>query len=174
MTLLRLGDPRSNPPNKYPIYTRSGWEIPQEYPVPVHPTNMRLNTSELIKWHPNLVIRSESTYPYNCVGMIFAARRAWIEIDYVYNILKEDGYLPISRSELRAGDVVIYHAANGEPTHIALVIEISPVAIGNELLNTRVISKWGRDAEFIHLIEDVPQMLGRPSEYYTDRVGEAT
>ena len=105
--------------------------------------------------------------------MIFAARRAWIEIDYVYNILREDGYLQISRSQLLAGDIVIYHSDGGEPTHVALVVEISPVAIGSELLNIRVISKWGRDAEFIHLVEDVPQTLGKPSKYYTDRVGEA-
>jgi hypothetical protein len=36
-------------------------------------------------------------------------------------------------------------------------------------MNIKVISKWGQEAEFIHDVDDVLDLLGRPSEYWTDR-----
>jgi hypothetical protein len=40
-----------------------------------------------------------------------------------------------------------------------------------ETPNIMVISKWGKDAEFIHHVENVPTaLLGYPTEFWTDRV----
>ena len=110
-------------------------------------------------------MRSASPHPYNCVGMIFTSRRAVIEIDHIYAILREDGYRRITLQDVIVGDVVLYRDAV-EPTHVALVTLID--RIGNSL-NVRVISKWGLDPEFEHFMENVPARLGVPVEFYTER-----
>jgi cell wall-associated NlpC family hydrolase len=97
--------------------------------------------------------------------MIFAARRAFIDIDYVYNILRDDGYRLVDSDEVVPGDVVLYKQGD-EPSHVALVIATG--RIGN-VLSVRVISKWGLDAEFEHFMENVPAQLGVPSEFYSER-----
>jgi hypothetical protein len=33
----------------------------------------------------------------------------------------------------------------------------------------QVLSKWGADGEYLHDLTDVPYLLGRPAEYWTDR-----
>jgi hypothetical protein len=98
--------------------------------------------------------------------MIFAARRAWIEIDHIYDILKEDGYRQIQLVDVVAGDVVLYKDEN-EPSHVGLIVEVSRIGT---IPNIKVISKWGFDPEFEHFIDDVPPRLGRHSEYYTERL----
>jgi hypothetical protein len=97
--------------------------------------------------------------------MIFASRRAWIEIDYIFELLREDNYTMIPSTEIMIGDIVLYRN-QGIPTHIALIVDIDQ-SIGNSI---RVISKWGKDPEFIHFQENVPAILGQPSEYWTDRI----
>jgi hypothetical protein len=97
--------------------------------------------------------------------MIFAARRAWIEIDHIERLLREDGYRGITKSQVVAGDIVLYRNEQGDLTHVALVSFVDH-GLGS---NIKVISKWGLEAEFIHFEDDVPVMLGRPVEYYTER-----
>lgn len=98
--------------------------------------------------------------------MIFAARRAWIEIDYIYDILREDGYHRINAGFMMEGDLALYKR-DGNPTHVGLIITIDRSL---RTPNIKVLSKWGKNPEFIHFIEDVPELLGQPAEYYTDRV----
>ncbi len=86
MTLL----PFEDDPRK-PIYTRSGWEIPQlEFSELIEQSRwqsaffVRNRTDSLLrtlerKEKKIIAIRSSSAFMYNCVGMIFASRRAWIE-----------------------------------------------------------------------------------------------
>jgi hypothetical protein len=147
------------------IYARSGKPIPCEN-VEIDPLKLtQIRGQELMSWRRNLIIRSISNYPYNCVGMIFASRRAWIEIDYIYEILREEGYRQIPQSEIMAGDMVLYKNRNA-PTHVALIVDIDR-SIGDSI---RVISKWGKDPEFIHFQENVPDILGKPVEYWTERM----
>ena len=113
----------------------------------------------------NLTLRSVDAYPYNCVGMIFAARRAWIEIDHIYPILREDDYTKVQREDVMVGDIVLYRDAV-EPTHVALIVAVD--SIGNTT-SLKVMSKWGMNPEFIHDERNVPQILGQPAEYFTDR-----
>lgn len=178
MTILRLGNPPPTPPGQYPVYARSGWEIPQ-----VSPSELRYllgeQTLELVRLRTETVlvargksdkspikIRSLSPFYYNCVGMIFASRRAFIEIDYIYDILEHDGYRGIGRNAVTAGDVVVYKDS-GQPTHVALVIET--VLVGSSV-SIKVLSKWGKDGELEHLVENVPPQLGRPLEFFTERL----
>lgn len=171
--MTKLGSP---PPSERPkpIYARSGWEIPQpsvqelaEYSQKIHPTLVRTRTEQLVverrkRNHSDIQIRSMPDFLYNCVGMIFASRRAFIEIQHIYAILREDGYREISREDVTIGDIVLYYDNKG-PSHVGLVILVDPLGI-------RVLSKWGIDGELEHLEENVPPGLGRPVEYYTERI----
>ncbi len=169
MSILIPGRSSFNPSEKKPIYARSGWPIPIENP-PMGDIRLMANRSkELSNWFPTARIRSISVYPYNCVGMIFAARRAWIEIDHIYDILNQDGYHLINRQSVVEGDIVLYKY-RAEPTHVGIIIASAPVSLTSTILNIQVLSKWGRDPEFIHFIEDVPSLIGQPSEFYSERV----
>jgi len=162
-----------------PIYARSGWEIPQPNPNDIEAAQksqtldlVRIRTKSLIRdmtrnRSRNLEIRSLSPYMYNCVGMIFANRRAWIDIGQIYDILREDGYneIPLEQSDL--GDVVLYTFDN-HPSHIGLVTIVHS-RIG-QILNIRVLSKWGKDGEIEHHYEDVPSHCGKPDSYWSEKV----
>ncbi len=126
---------------------------------------MQLRAQVLMNERGGLTLRSVDGYSYNCVGLIFASRRYWIEIDYIYELFEADGYTNIQRNDVIEGDVVLYLNDN-EPVHVALIIEVEMV--GQER-SIKVISKWGKDAEFIHFAENVPDNLGRPVQFYTDR-----
>lgn len=162
-----------------PIYARSGWEIPQPNPNDIEAAQksqtldlVRIRTKSLIRdmtrnRSRNLEIRSFSPYMYNCAGMIFANRRAWIDIGQIYDILREDGYNEIPLEQLNLGDVVLYTFDN-HPSHIGLVTIVHS-RIG-QILNIRVLSKWGKDGEIEHHYEDVPSHCGKPDSYWSEKV----
>jgi hypothetical protein len=165
LTILRLGDPAPKGTDCV-LCSRSGWPIPCEEPNLLPIEILKIHAQELMKWRANLTLRSISPYPYNCVGMIFAARRAWIEIDHIYRLLAEDGYRKIELERIMVGDLVLYiDNLKRTPTHVGIIVTID-YSIGRTI---KVMSKWGRDPEFIHLIENVPEFFGSPSEYWTDR-----
>lgn len=128
---------------------------------------MRINASELQKWHPNAILRSVSSFPYNCVGMVFAARHAWIEIDYLPQILRHDGYSKIDLDSAMIGDVVVYINEKREFVHVGLIVILESLGA---TANIKVMSKWGLDPEFIHFIDDVPSSYKGSIEFYTDRI----
>lgn len=167
VSILLPGQENPNQSDEYPVYTRKGWRIPQEKPDTLHPRLMQIHAQELEEWRRGLTVRSESTHPYNCVGMIFASRRAWIEIDYINRILREDDFRQITLGQVMEGDIVLYKRY-GIPSHVGLIITIDRALTTPP--NIKVISKWGKDPEFIHFIEQVPEFLGSPAEYFTDRV----
>lgn len=156
----------SDPSRRKTIRTRSGTEIPCSDYLSLSPEKIQLNAQEILSWRPNARLRSIDVYPYNCVGMIFAARRAWIEIDHIYDLLRGDSFRQISEGEVMVGDLILYIDANNEPAHIGLIITVDLIGVAK---NIRVMSKWGKDAEFIHFIEDVPAQMGKPMKFYTDR-----
>jgi hypothetical protein len=167
LTILLPGLQSPKKPEGFIVYARSGWQIPTEQPPTRSLKQMKIARDELQYWQRNRIeVRSLSPYPYNCVGMIFASRRAWLEIDYIYDILREDGYHKIEQHEVMVGDVVLYKD-EGDPSHVALVVAVERLG---QTVNVRVISKWGLDPEFLHFQEDVTVRLGIPVEYYTDRV----
>ncbi|MCY4018000.1 MAG: hypothetical protein OXG39_01205 [Chloroflexi bacterium] len=173
MTLLPFDDD----PRK-PVYARSGWEIPQlEWSEFIYhsglqtETVVRQRTDSLLrdmarKQKRITRIRSVSTYLYNCVGMIFANRRAWIEIDVLDDILREDGYTKVALQQLEAGDIVSY-AFDGSPTHVGLVTFVERYE--GEVAGVTVLSKWGKDAEILHPMSDVPVTFGAPSDFWSER-----
>lgn len=98
--------------------------------------------------------------------MIFASRRAWIEIDHIYELLNGDNYSRIDFNAIMSGDLVLYKDKDSNPSHIGLIMTVEKVG---QTPNVLVMSKWGKEAEFIHYIDVLNENLGRPSEYWTDR-----
>ncbi len=160
-----------------PIFARNGWEIPQPNPLVLQQFQqtedlVRLKTVELVdqlrrKGKRGLQIRSISPHMYDCVGMIFANRRSWIDIEHIDNILLHDGYKQVAIGDLMAGDVVVY-TLDKKRVHVALVTHISPPM--GSVPNIRVLSKWGKHGEIEHRLEDVPYYLGKPSEFWSERM----
>jgi hypothetical protein len=144
-----------------PLATRRGTLIPNE--------RRRERASELMRAavqihgrsHPNARLRS-ATQLYNCMGLIFAARRTWIDPTYLNMILVEDEYRRLAGpSESQVGDVVVYRNTRDHSVNIERRVDTASWKI-------TVISQWGADGEYLHLMEDVPEMLGRPVKYWTD------
>jgi len=158
---LNFGNDDNNPK---PIYTRTGWKIPQENPQWSRQRQLEIRAGEILKMRQNLVLATISNYPYNCVGLVFASRRAWIDPKHLPKILADDGYIKIQRSSANIGDVIIYTDEKNEPVHVGIIVSI--YAFG-ELRTLNVLSKWGRDAEFIHDERNVVSYLGKPTSYWT-------
>ena len=107
---------------------------------------------------------------YNCMGMVFASRRTWVDPEHLTIILEDDGYRPVANEgELQPGDVVIYRDDAGEVSHVGIVTKVRT----NLLQASReitVLSQWGESGEYFHRVDDVHPGLGHPSEYWTDRI----
>ena len=107
---------------------------------------------------------------YNCMGMVFASRRTWVDPEHLTIILEDDGYRPVANEgELQTGDVVIYRDNAGEVSHVGIVTKVRT----NLLQASReitVLSQWGESGEYFHWVDDVHPGLGHPSEYWTDRI----
>lgn len=106
------------------------------------------------------------TATYNCVGMVFASRRTWVEPEEIRKILADDGYRQIADTSACVGDVVLYTDDQGNLVHVGLVASVDIVG---SVRTINVMSKWGRDGEYIHPVQAVPHLCGRPSEFWTDR-----
>jgi hypothetical protein len=80
------------------MLARSGWQIPCAIAEPHTSAWMQIRAQAIMRERMGLTLCSVDDYPHNCVGMIFASRRAWIEIDELYQIFKEDDYTRVDRS----------------------------------------------------------------------------
>ena len=117
---------------------------------------------------PSVRVRSLSSV-YNCMGMVFANRRTWVDPEHLPMILEDDGYrLVANEQELQPGDVVVYRDADGEVSHVGIVTEVrtNPREASLEVF---VMSQWGESGEYFHRANEVHPALGNPSEYWTDR-----
>lgn len=125
--------------------------------------------------HPEIRIRSCSA-TYNCVGMVFAARRTCVDAQHVRTFLEDDGYRMLDdQTDLRPGDVVVYKRDESPHVqHVGVVVWRTRLAgpRGEGLGHGQVwvVSQWGLDLECLHYLTDVPDIYGRPSEFWTDRV----
>ncbi len=149
--------------------TRAGRPIRNVQRLEQAPAHLRAAAEIFTAAHPRLALRS-ATGVYNCIGLAFGSRRAWIDISddletEVRKVLHDDQYRQLpSDAGLEPGDIVLYRR-DGSLTHAAVVIAI-PIALHDQV---RVISQWGADGEYVHDVADVTSILGRPSEYWTDR-----
>ena len=105
---------------------------------------------------------------YNCMGLVFACRRTVIDVENLPWILKDDGYKPIEPRAVVPGDLLVYDW-EGAPTHVGIVWEHEPLP-EDATWKTRILSQWGRDGEYFHAASDVPDVLGKPHQFWTERV----
>ena len=122
--------------------------------------------------YPNIRRRS-LTSTYNCVGMVFGCRRTCIDIEHIGLILEDDEYrrLPEAKNIL-PGDIVLYKNGN-EYSHIGTIISIEG-DVERASFKITVLSQWGADGEYIHLLDEVPESYGNVKEFWTERRGYAT
>jgi hypothetical protein len=145
------------------ITTRLGTPIFVET-IPHEPTKRKdAYVAVFSRKFPRNILRVATTSAYNCIGMLFACRRGFVEDTDIYPILKDDGFRPIRPDEqVQAGDIVIW-GATGNAEHVGLVIAIEDQGIRVPL----VLSKWGPGPEYIHLVHDTPCLYA--FSYYTER-----
>ena len=149
------------------LATRRGTFISNERRRERPPEALRAAKEIWKEKYPNIQVRS-LTAIYNCVGLVFGSRRTCIDTDQLELILREDDYrrLP-GEHDVEIGDLVLYRIGN-RYEHIAVVVNKERDLI-NASFEITVISQWGADGEYIHLIHDVPPALGIPQEFWTDR-----
>lgn len=105
--------------------------------------------------HGPLTERHPPTGFYNCHGMTFASRRAWVYGDgnTIELILDDDTYVEIEESRVLPGDVILYFGRPGEGVlHSGIVVEVSTTLPKM----FRVCSKWGQSSEFLHWANNSP------------------
>lgn len=163
--IVGLGTERD--PASILLATKEGNYIPnvrrRTQPPAIMREAVRIHSAE----HPSMRVRSLSS-EYNCVGLVFASRRTWVDPELVPMILKEDGYRRIQPSEVESGDVLVYRNATGELVHLAIVLDHYPDVV-EASWKSRVVSQWGGDGEYLHDANDVSPFLGNPVEFWTER-----
>jgi hypothetical protein len=149
------------------LATRAGTFIPNVRRREQSPARMKAAWDIWKEKHVSLVPRSHSSC-YNCMGMVFASRRTWVEPDQLAMILREDGFRKIEPSEAVRGDIVVYRDGSGGVAHVGLVLS-KYADVKDASWKVEVLSQWGADGEFFHDAYDVPSLLGTPQEYWTER-----
>ena len=155
-------------PSELPLSTKKGTKIPNEQRGQRPPAAMQAAENIMRNGRPSVRTRSLRS-GYNCMGMIFASRRTCIDPDKLRMILEEDDYRQIGEEgNVECGDVVVYKGNSGSVTHVGIVVEARPDLFSG-IWKITVLSQWGGDGEYLHLIDEVHPSLGEPSEFWTDR-----
>lgn len=158
----------ANLPGFIPLYTRTGREIPNLQLPDLAPYVAERSMKLQRKSHPLVQLRRPPTGQYNCHGLCFASRRTCItDPSAVQLVLGEDGYRAVPKNDVQAGDIAAYYD-QGEIAHTGVVIRVDR---GGEILGGQavwVMSKWGQDAEYIHVSTDSPYDSTNLM-YWTDR-----
>jgi len=152
-----------------PLATREKNPIPNEQRRELSPARLKTIDELWKRERPDAILRS-STAVYNCMGLVFASRRTWVDTSYLEMIFDDDKYTQVEgKDKAKLGDVVVYRShEDSSVCHIGIVMKIEP-SVATASFNITVMSKWGAAGEYIHYIEDVPHLLGRPTELWTDR-----
>ena len=125
--------------------------------------------------HPDCTPRS-MTAVYNCLGMVFASRRTWVEGHsdehterVIQMIISDDEYRRLSHDEEpMIGDLVLYRDTDESFTHIGIIAQVR-TNLAAATFDIEVLSKWGAHGEYFHAEDDVYPAMGKPVAYYTGR-----
>ena len=153
------------------LVTRRGNWINNEQRDELPPSAIKAGLDLISTTHPDAQFRSSPTNYYNCMGLPFASRRTCIDTDQLALIFTDDGYRQLASTETpQVGDIVVYKWNSGSVGHIGVIvrieIEVDPARLSRTIW---VMSKWGYGGEYIHRINDVPEVHGTPTEFWTDR-----
>jgi cell wall-associated NlpC family hydrolase len=164
MVIIGAGKPGDR--NYLPLATRRGRSIENTLRMERAPEALGASVKIWNRQRPAAQLRS-ITAVYDCMGLVFACRRTWVELGELHKILQDDEYQRLSGpEEVEIGDIVIYYDG-GRATHVGVVVDV-----GRHLTTTRsitVMSKWGADGEYIHPVNHVPEAYGQHVEYWTER-----
>ena len=147
------------------ICSRKGQAIPNTLVSPEDPRVVALKEAN---FSTPVGAKQLSSYDstYNCMGMVFASRRTYIDSNDLVWVLRDDDYREIDANEARIGDVVTYHSTESSP----LIEHIGWVALAQEydsgLVGVLVHSKWGRHGEYIHPPRRTPVDFGTTIRYW--------
>lgn len=152
------------------LATRQGNKIPNRQRYEASPVQLKAWTRLIENLCHRAQLRS-SVSIYNCVGMVFASRRTWIEIDIITWIFGEDGYHRFSELDnSRSGDLVLYRDTHTkEYAHVGMIIGEKLLLEGSSQSEIWVISQFGKNGEWIHPLDDVPPNFKGGIEFWTDR-----
>jgi hypothetical protein len=150
------------------LETRRGRPIPNEQ----DPDPLPHQAKDLIERHKRLyplaIMRRNYSGLYNCHGMTFANRRTNIlESATVRQILSDDGHRQISAKEIQEEDIIIYFNKI-EITHSRIVIQVFRDERSPFPVPPKILSKWGKSAEYIHAANPFPYAEDQIA-YWTDR-----
>ena len=151
------------------LETRRGNQIPTSRRLPRHRSSMEAAKELWDTSFANIEVRSLDA-TYNCVGMVFAFRRAWVEPTHVSQMLQDDEYREVVRNEAVPGDLVAYYqdSNRAELAHIGIIVaKEKRIELGD--WGIRVLSQWGADGEYLHDETDVPQCFGNIRAYWSER-----
>lgn len=105
------------------------------------------------------------TWRYNCWGFTFLPRRYWINSSTDADMIFLHNCNLVANGSLRPGDLIRYQKYNEDlelyTTHAGRVWEVD-----NNGYCTKVRSKWGSNAEFIHNPNAVNNTYGGYHEYF--------
>jgi hypothetical protein len=153
------------------LETRARWQIPNEVRLERPKAALEESVRIFKEAFPDARLRS-ITATYNCVGLVVASRRTWVDPEYLIRILRDDGYRRLAgAAEAEPGDVVAYHDPDGAICHVGIVIQKNLAIPGAATDPLKVLSKWGADGEYVHDMSQLPHLLGVPAEFWTDRRG---
>ena len=118
--------------------------------------------NRLVAKYQHAVLRTGASSEYNCHGLTFISRRAWVtERKAIDLVLDDDGYDEIKLKDTIPGDIVIYFSDTGDPNHSGLVVEGA-----GSLLDMRVCSKWAYAGEFVHGLHNCPSEYGPTARFF--------
>ena len=165
-----IGRGSKRDPDSLELFTRTRVFIPNEQRLEGSPAIMKTAIDVLRASFPTARLRSASQR-YNCVGMIFASRRTWIDPEELEMIFREDGFRIVNDiKDVFAGDIVVYgNPKTQQPEHIGLILD-KAANLRDSTWDVKVLSQWGRDGEYVHEINSLPTLLGEVLSFWTDRV----
>jgi hypothetical protein len=143
------------------IQTRRGNQIECEPPrLPITPETLDRYRRQLeairqrLQNPAHIEERRGPTEEYNCHGLTFLSRRAWLsELRAIDTVLEDDGYRPVRPDHVQPGDIAIYRDDFRQIDHTGIV---AWVAKDERPRLPWVLSKWAHQGEYLHRYNDCP------------------
>jgi hypothetical protein len=74
--------------------------------------------------------------------------------------LRDDKWEEVELGAVLPGDIVVYYGEDGDANHSGIVVQTDSLKV------PIICSKWGFSGEFIHQLNDVPNLYGPTTIFY--------
>jgi len=133
------------------FHTRKGREIPNEPAVSFSPFEIEKLERQINAQFGDPIrrkVRKHTNGCYNCHGLTFLSRRAWLLKDAdIRIVLSDDDYYEVAQNRVCQGDIILYCDHAGEIDHTGVVID---VPTDETIFCPWILSKWANYGEYIH------------------------